>query len=86
VVCWHPLASLMTGDEFHLEAGRICVLTTRHRHACLVVGRCRHRELVEGLSPPAPSWPGAESEGILRGRQIHSRIFAALEPFRVPVR
>ena len=24
---------------FHLESGRLCVLTSRHRHACVVVAR-----------------------------------------------
>jgi hypothetical protein len=85
VVCWHPLAGLMAADAFHLEAGRICVLTTRHRHACVVVGRREDRVLVEGLAPPAPSWPGADTEDILLGWEVHRRFFAALEPFRVQV-
>jgi hypothetical protein len=25
VVCWHPLPGLEAADEFHAEAGRLCV-------------------------------------------------------------
>ena len=83
VVCWHPLAGLMQADEFHVEAGRMCVLATRHRHACLVVGRDGDRALVEGLPPATPSWPGAQTDDILQGWEIHRNVFRALDPFRV---
>jgi hypothetical protein len=39
VVVWHPLAGLPEADGFHLDPGRLCVLLTRHRQACVVVGR-----------------------------------------------
>jgi hypothetical protein len=82
-VCWHPLAGLDEADEFHLEAGRMCVLCTRHRHACIVVGRAGDRELVEVLPPSTPSWPGIDSDQILDGWEVHRGVFRALEPFRV---
>jgi hypothetical protein len=85
-VIWHPLAGLATADEFHLEAGRICVLSTRHRHACILVGRQADRELVESLPPAAPSWPGAQTEDLLNGWEVHRAVFAELENFRVEVR
>lgn len=82
-VCWHPLAGLDQADEFHLEAGRMCVLCTRHRHACIVVGRAGDRELVEGLPPSTPAWPGLDADQILDGWEAHRAVFAALEPQRV---
>jgi superfamily I DNA and/or RNA helicase len=39
VVAWHPLTGLPEPDGFHLDPGRLCILLTRHRHACIVVGR-----------------------------------------------
>lgn len=82
-VCWHPLAGLDEADEFHLEAGRMCVLCTRHRHACVVVGRAGDRELVEGLPPATPAWPGIDTDQILDGWEAHRGVFRALEPLRV---
>jgi hypothetical protein len=82
-VCWHPMAGLDEADEFHLESGRMCVMCTRHRHACVVVGRAGDRELVEGLPPSTPAWPGAESDYFLRGWEVHRSIFAALMPHHV---
>ncbi|WP_338822565.1 DEAD/DEAH box helicase family protein [Bradyrhizobium septentrionale] len=81
--CWHPMAGLDEADEFHLEAGRLCVMCTRHRHACVVVGRAGDRALVEGLPPETPAWPGAELDHVLRGWEVHQNVFAALGPHRV---
>ena len=82
-VCWHPLAGLNEVDEFHLEAGRMCVLCTRHRHACIVVGRAGDRELVEGLPPATPTWPGIDADQILDGWEAHRGVFRALDPYRI---
>ena len=60
-ICWHPMAGLDEADKFHLELGRMCVMCTRHRHACVVIGRAGDRELVEGLPPATPAWPALSS-------------------------
>jgi hypothetical protein len=83
-VCWHPMAGLDEVDEFHLEAGRMCVMCTRHRHACVVVGRAGDRELVQGLPPTTPAWPGADVDHILRGWEVHRAVFSALMAYHVP--
>jgi hypothetical protein len=87
VICWHPMAGLCEADQFHLEAGRLCVMCTRHRHACIVVGRQGDRELVEGVPPSTPTFPGAgpDTDEILRGWYIHGAVFAALESSRIPI-
>lgn len=82
-VCWHPLAGLPDPDAFHLEAGRLCVMATRHRHACVVVGRESDRGLLEGLPPAAPAFLGRSDEPLLTGWDTHRAFFAALEPVRV---
>ncbi|GGV33686.1 AAA domain-containing protein [Streptomyces spectabilis] len=38
-VILHPLSGRPDATAFHLETGRLCVLTSRHRHACVVVCR-----------------------------------------------
>jgi hypothetical protein len=43
----HPLSGRRDATAFHLEAGRLCVLTTRHRHACVVIARAGIPELLD---------------------------------------
>ncbi|WP_197699025.1 AAA domain-containing protein [Micromonospora inositola] len=47
VVVLHPLSGRRDATAFHLESGRLCVLTSRHRHACIVVGRAGIAELLD---------------------------------------
>ncbi|MBE9112117.1 ATP-binding protein [Nodosilinea sp. LEGE 07298] len=83
MVAWHPLAGQMEADAFHVEAGRLCVMMTRHRQACFVVGRAADRELLEGPPPSAPAYLGCGEEPILDGWQIHRQVFAKLAPHRI---
>lgn len=49
----HPLSGRRDATRFHLESGRLCVLTSRHRQACVVVGRAGIPELLD-------TYPSAE--------------------------
>lgn len=51
---WHPLSGRADASAFHLETGRLCVLLSRHRHACLVVGRAGIRELLDSHPSSSP--------------------------------
>lgn len=44
---WHPLSGRVDASAFHLETGRLCVLLSRHRHACLVFARAGITELLD---------------------------------------
>jgi hypothetical protein len=46
-VVLHPLSGRRDATAFHLESGRLCVLTSRHRHACVVVARAGIAELLD---------------------------------------
>ncbi len=46
-VVLHPLSGRPDATAFHLETGRLCVLTSRHRHACVVVCRAGVPELLD---------------------------------------
>ncbi|GGO01438.1 hypothetical protein [Nocardia rhizosphaerihabitans] len=39
VIVIHPLSGRRDATAFHLEAGRLCVLASRHRQACIFVAR-----------------------------------------------
>jgi hypothetical protein len=46
-VMLHPLSGRPDATAFHLETGRLCVLASRHRHACIVVCRAGVAELLD---------------------------------------
>jgi AAA domain len=54
VIVLHPLSGRRDATAFHLEAGRLCVLTTRHRHACIVVARAGIPELLDAHPSAEP--------------------------------
>jgi hypothetical protein len=54
VIVLHPLSGRRDATAFHLEAGRLCVLVSRHRHACLVVSRAGIAELLDAHPATEP--------------------------------
>ncbi|SDR17767.1 AAA family ATPase [Thermostaphylospora chromogena] len=50
----HPLSGRRDATAFHLESGRLCVLASRHRHACLVVARAGIAELLDAHPSAEP--------------------------------
>jgi hypothetical protein len=84
VVAWHSRAGLPEPDGFHLDPGRLCVLLTRHRHACVVVGRAGDAEMLNDQPPPpTPAYLGWDPDPVLDGWEVHRQVFAALEPVRL---
>lgn len=84
VIAWHPLAGLPDEpDGFHLDPGRLCVLLTRHRHACIVVGRAGDRAFLDGIPPRTPAYLGWLPDPVLDGWAVHQLVFQGLDRFRV---
>ncbi|MFF1308569.1 AAA domain-containing protein [Streptomyces sp. NPDC058307] len=53
-VVLHPLSGRPDATAFHLETGRLCVLTSRHRHACVVVCRAGVSDLLDDYPSTEP--------------------------------
>jgi hypothetical protein len=53
-VVLHPLSGRQDASAFHLESGRLCVLTSRHRHTCVVVARAGIAELLDAHPSTEP--------------------------------
>lgn len=70
VVVWHPLSGRRDASQFHLDAGRLCVLLSRHRQACIVVSRGGIRNQLAGHAPTEPVWLG-EAAPLLDGWHAH---------------
>jgi superfamily I DNA and/or RNA helicase len=50
----HPLSGRRDATAFHLESGRLCVLASRHRHACIVVARAGIQEILDAHPSTEP--------------------------------
>lgn len=82
VFVWHPLAGRRDATTFHLEAGRMCVMLSRHRQACLVVGRAGAERLLAEFPDADPIFLD-EPEKFPDGWQANSLVLDHLSGFRV---
>lgn len=84
VIVVHPLSGRRDATAFHLEAGRMCVLTSRHRQACIVVARRGITDLLDShpstdpvhLSVPAKFPDGWEANQVIMTKLAQHRIGA----------
>ncbi|MYR46201.1 AAA domain-containing protein [Streptomyces sp. SID5910] len=84
-VVLHPLSGRPDATAFHLETGRLCVLASRHRHACIVV--CR--EGVDALLDDYPSTEPVQLGTLVKfpdGWEANHAVLAHLAEHRVPWR
>lgn len=82
VIAWHPLSGRRDASAFHLEAGRLCVLASRHRQACVVVSRDGIREQLDAYPHSEPLWLGAAAPEV-DGWEANHRFLQHLEPMKV---
>jgi hypothetical protein len=81
---WHPLAGLPEADGFNLDPGQLCVLLTRHRQACIVVGRAGDHEILEDQPPPStPAYLGWDPDPLLDGWEVHRQVCVEMVPWKV---
>ncbi len=82
VIVVHPLSGRRDATAFHLEAGRLCVLTSRHRQACIVVARDGVTDLLDShpstdpvhLSVPAKFPDGWEANQVIMAKLAQHRV------------
>lgn len=82
-VVLHPLSGRIDATAFHLESGRLCVLASRHRHACIVVGRRGIAELLDAH----PSTEPMHLNALIKfpdGWEANQAVLAHLAEHRVP--
>ena len=80
----HPLSGRRDATTFHLEAGRLCVLASRHRHACVVVARAGIADLLDAHPPDEPIHLGVPAK-FPDGWEANQTVLAHLDAHRVPV-
>ena len=82
VLVWHPLAGRRDATAFHLEAGRMCVMLSRHRQACIVVGRAGADRLLAEFPDSDPIFLD-EPEKFPDGWEANSMVLDHLAGFKV---
>ena len=82
VLVWHPLAGRRDATAFHLEAGRMCVMLSRHKQACIVVGRAGADRLLAEFPDADPIFLD-EPEKFPDGWEANSLVLDHLANFRV---
>ncbi|GKQ37682.1 AAA domain-containing protein [Streptomyces sp. A012304] len=81
-VILHPLSGRPDATAFHLETGRLCVLTSRHRHACVVVCRAGVGELLDDYPSTEPVQLGTVVK-FPDGWEANHAVLSHLEEHRV---
>jgi hypothetical protein len=82
VIVLHPLSGRRDATAFHLEAGRLCVLTSRHRHACIVVARAGIPELLDAHPSADPVYLN-EPVRFADGWEANQALLAHLQDHKV---
>lgn len=84
-VVLHPLSGRPDATAFHLETGRLCVLTSRHRHACIVVCRAGVDTLLDDHPSTEPVQLGVTVK-FPDGWEANHAILSRLAEHQVPWR
>jgi hypothetical protein len=63
----------------------MCVMASRHRHACIVVGRASDATLLDGVPPAADAWADGQMDPAVDGWFAHRATFDHLGRVAVDV-
>jgi hypothetical protein len=77
MIAYHPLSGRMAADAFHLDAGRICVMTSRHRVVCYLVTRSGLNALLQQM-PDEDRTLGRVQDREFTAWQAHVSLLEAL--------
>lgn len=70
----HPLSGRTDADAFHMDAGRLCVMLSRHRVACLVFARGGIEDLLVRYGPSGDRVLGSDTDQEFEGCRAHLEI------------
>lgn len=74
----HPLSGRADASAFHLDAGRLCVMLSRHRVACWMFGRQGIAEQLTRYSPIGDRALGIDDDPEYRGWRAHLTVMSWL--------
>jgi hypothetical protein len=79
IIALHPFSGRRRATEFALEAGRMCVAISRHRVACIIIGRDGVRECLDDLPADEGRFLGQLDDPLFEGWRAHSGLWMALD-------
>lgn len=74
----HPLSGRADATAFHLDAGRLCVMLSRHRIGCWIFGRQGITEQLTRFAPAGDRALGIDDDPEYQGWRAHLTLLAAL--------
>lgn len=74
----HPLSGRADASEFHLDAGRLCVMLSRHRIACWIVARAGIEGQLRRYAPSGDRILGVDEDVEYEGWRAQTYILDAL--------
>jgi hypothetical protein len=74
----HPLSGRADADQFHLDAGRLCVALTRHRVACFVFARAGIEDQLRRYAPSGVRILDSAADPEFEGWSAHLALMQAL--------
>jgi len=78
VIVYHPLSGRGDASAFHLDAGRQCVMISRHSVACFLVARAGIESMLLRYAPIGERIVGDDGDGEFRGWFAHLSVQRAL--------
>jgi len=79
MLVYHPLSGRADADDFHLDAGRLCVMLSRHHVACFVVSRGGLTDMLLRHAPSGDRILDVEEDGEFEGWRAHLSILQSLK-------
>jgi superfamily I DNA and/or RNA helicase len=79
ILVYHPLSGRSDGSSFHMDAGRVCVMLSRHRNACILVARCGIEEMLFRYAPQGNRALGVAEDEEFTGWYAHHTLLEQLE-------
>jgi hypothetical protein len=74
----HPLSGRADADTFHLDAGILCVMMSRHRVACFMFARSGIEELLSRHAPSGDRVLGSDKDEEFEGWLAHRSLLEGL--------
>jgi len=75
----HPLSGRADASEFHLDAGRLCVMLSRHRTACWILSRSGIKNQLLRYAPSGDRVLGVDEDPEYEGWRSHMHLINSLE-------
>jgi hypothetical protein len=81
MIVHHPLSGRVDATAFHLDAGRLCVMLSRHRVACVLVSRAGVDDLLLRYAPGGDRVLDMEQDLEFEGWRAHLSLFEMLRRY-----